>query len=355
MSSASEKAVENAKREKLRREKPLVYDKVIKIKERVENKIPTPMIDLAYSYRCNLHCSHCMVSRMTPKDTRLSPEKLRDLSNQADMLGLCQFTVSGGEPLTFPDLNDVITALQPDKFHLAMSSNGLLLTEARAKELKSLGLDKIKISIDDFDPAKHDENRNNEGCFEQAVKALFYAQKAGLSAVIQTVISHQNCRSDQTVKLADFGQKNGFAVDVMLAKAIGKWEGKTEVLIDDEDMDFLKQVHEEYPALHLDTFPTYGIDRGCAAVDSNLHITAYGDVLPCGFIHISIGNIFEESLDTILKRGMNIKFFGTRQNKCLAGHNRYFIHNYMSKFYGKKIPVSWRDVFEESDFINEQN
>ena len=180
---------------------------------------------------------------------------------------------------------------------------------------------------------------------------MFNARDAGLNVAVQTVISHQNCRSERTRQLADFGQKNGFAVDVMLAKAVGEWEGRHEVLIDEEDLKYLWEIHQEIPALHLDTFPTYGIDRGCGCVNSNLAITPYGDVMPCGFIHISIGNLFEETLEDILKRGMSIKHFGTYQKYCLSGMNRDFINKFMTKFYGKPLPISWHEAFTDEDFI----
>ena len=81
---------------------------------------------------------------------------LKNFTDQADALGLCQLNLSGGEPLLFTPLDKIFEALQPDKFHLSMSSNGHFLTLEKAKELKKMGLDKIKISLDDFDEAKHD-------------------------------------------------------------------------------------------------------------------------------------------------------------------------------------------------------
>lgn len=347
----SVKPTEEQKREKLKREKPLVFEKIVKIKERLSQGIPTPMIDIAYSYACNLSCKHCMVTRITPKERALDPAMMRNISDQAHELGLCQFTLSGGEPLVFKRLDDIIAAMQPDKFHLSMSTNGHFLTYEKACHLKSIGLDKVKISLDDFDAARHDANRQSEGAYQKAVTAMENAARAGLNVAVQTVISHQNCKTERTEELARFGQEHGYAVDVMLAKAVGAWEGKHEVLIDDDDYQHLWEVHQKYPALHVDTFPTYGIDRGCGCVNSNLHITPYADVLPCGFIHISLGNLFEESLADILARGMSIKYFGRYQKKCLSGHNRCFIDKFMTKFYDRQLPVHWSEVFLEEDFI----
>lgn len=344
-----EKEIENAKRAKLRREKPAVYDKVIKIAERHQKGIATPIIDIAYNYGCNLKCRHCTASRFTKKDRSLTPADLRKLSDEADALGLCQFCISGGEPLIFKDLDEVIAALQPDKFHLAMSTNGHFMTPEMAKRLKAAGLDKVKISLDDFDEKKHDENRKSGGAYQKAISAMLNAKAAGLSVVIQTVITHQNCRTDRLYRMAEFAQQNDFTVDMLIARATGAWEGKHEVLIDEADAEFLRKAHERYPVLHRDTFPSFGIDKGCGCVDSTLHVTQYGDVTPCVYIPIAIGNIFSESLAGIIKRGQSIKCFKKYSALCLSGEDRGFIDKYMSKSYGKPLPIPWQDAFGAED------
>lgn len=347
------KEAENPKREKLKREKPLVFEKILKLKERNEAGMATPVIDIGYNLACNFKCRHCFVSKYVKKDRVLTPDDLRNLSKQADELGLCQFVISGGEPLILKNLSEVIAALQPDKFHLSMSTNGYFLTKEMAVKLKEWGLDKVKISIDDFDENEHDGNRNQPGAYKKAMEALYNAQDAGLNVVIQTCITHLNCRTDRTIKMAKFAQENGFVVDVMIAHAIGEWEGRHDLLIDEEDAAYMREVNKMYPTLHRDTFPTYGIDRGCGCVNSNLHLTQCGDILPCGFIPISLGNIFEEKLGSILERGMSIKHFGEYNPLCVSGEDLDFIDKYMTKCYGKPLPVPWQDVFGEEDFINE--
>jgi MoaA/NifB/PqqE/SkfB family radical SAM enzyme len=348
----TEKEIEQQKREKLRKEKPLVLEKILKIEERFKKGIPTPIVDIAYNYACNLKCKHCTASRFKKDGRKLTPQDLRKISDECHQLGLCQFCISGGEPLLFKDLDEVITSLQPDKFHLTMSTNGHFMTKDMAKRLKTIGLDKVKISLDDFDEKKHNSNRNNDGAYQKAVNAMLNAKEAGLSVVIQAVVTHQNCQSDQTIQMAKFAKEHGFTVDVLIARATGEWEGKHDILIDEEDAKFLLNANKEYPVLHRDTFPSYGMDKGCGAVKACLHVTQFGDVLPCVYIHISIGNIFKESLKDIIDRGMKIKHFKEYNPKCLSGEDRNFIDNYMSKFYGKPLPVHYSKVFKKEDFLD---
>jgi len=347
-----ERQLEQGKRAKLRREKPMVYDKVINIDERYRQGIATPIIDIAYSYACNLSCEHCTASRFKKKGARkLTPRDLRRISDEADALGLCQFCISGGEPLIFKDLDAVVQALQPDKFHLAMSTNGHFMTQEMADHLRAIGVDKVKISLDDFDEAEHDANRKDQGAYRKAIDAMMRAKKAGLSVVIQTVVTHQNCQTPRLEQMARFAEREGFTVDVLIARATGSWEGRHDVLIDDADAEFLRRAHEEHPVLHRDTFPSYGMDKGCGCVDSTLHITQYGDVLPCVYVHIALGSIFEESLADLITRGQSIRCFREHNSLCLSGEDRGFINKYMTKFYGKDLPVHWSEVFDDGDLV----
>lgn len=347
--------IEQAKREKLQREKPLVFEKIMKIKERHAAGIATPIIDIAYSYICNLSCDHCTAWRgrwMRPKGERvMTPADLRRMSDEAHELGLAQFCISGGEPTVFKDIDEVITALQPDKFHLTMSTHGHFLTPEKARHYKSLGLDKVKISLDDFDPKMHDANRHSDGAYNKAITAMMNAKEAGLSVVVQTCVTHQNAQTGQLVEMAKFATEHDFSVDILAARPTGNWEGRWDVLITQEDEDYMFKLHEQYPALHRDVWPAYGMDKGSGAVHSTLHITQYGDIMPCVYIHIGIGNIFTGTLKEAIDLGQKIKWFKDYSRQCLSSERRDFIKGYMAKAYGKQLPIPWQDAFGEEDFV----
>lgn len=348
------KQIENARRAKLKAEKPLVYEKIMKYDEKTARGECTAIIDFCFDYKCNMHCAHCSNLSFAKKDREMTLEDLRDFARQADELGLAQFNISGGEPLVFDNLDEIVEALDPEKFHIAISTNGLLLTPEKARHLKEIGVDKIRVSLDSFDEKKYNENRNQKvsGAYNKAMEALFASKEAGIQTGINTVISHQNCQTKETEALAKFANDNDFNLDIFIARAIGAWEGKEEVLITAEDNQFLMELRNKYPVVHRDTFPTYGQDRGCGTVRNILHLTKYGDILPCVFIHISIGNIFEEPLKDIIDRGMRIKWFNEYQPLCLSGEHRNFIKKYMSKFYGKPLPISYKEAFTAEDFID---
>ena len=348
------KQFESAKREKLKKEKPLVYEKIIKLADMQKRDLPTSRIDIGFNYACNLKCKHCMANMFQKKERSLALADMRSIAEQADALGWCQFNISGGEPLILKNFDEVLKALMPEKFHIGISTNGYFLTEEKARHLKSIGLDKVMISLDSYDEALHNANRASDGAYSKAIAAIWNSKNAGLDTIIQTVITHQNARTEETVKLAKFAQENGFSLDLVIAKALGEWEGRHDILIDADDAKFLRELNKKYPAARRDVFPSYGMQGGCGALKGCFHISQYGDVFPCVFMHITIGNIFEDSLKTIVDRGMRIRHFRNRSGICLAGEDRNFIDKYMSRFYGKPLPVDYREIFtEKDDFIQE--
>ena len=100
--------------------------------------------------RCNLSCSYCNeyddVSKPVPTDVVISRiNKLADL-------GTSIITLSGGEPLLHPDLDDIIGAMRRRRVMAGMITNGYLLVPERVQRLNRAGLDHLQISIDNVMP-----------------------------------------------------------------------------------------------------------------------------------------------------------------------------------------------------------
>ena len=90
---------------------------------------------------------------------------------------------------------------------------------------------------------------------------------------------------------------------------------------------------------------------GCNTVN-RLYITPIGDVLVCPYVHIKIGNVYENTLKEISEYGFSIKYFNEHSDLCLAGEDTEFINNYMSKE-GQSIfnPVIAKEIFTNRDYV----
>jgi MoaA/NifB/PqqE/SkfB family radical SAM enzyme len=100
--------------------------------------------------RCNLSCTYCNeydnVSKPVPIETMF--ERIDKLG----ALGTTVVTISGGEPLLHPELDDVIGRIRSIGAIAGMITNGYLLTADRIQRLNRAGLDHMQISIDNVRP-----------------------------------------------------------------------------------------------------------------------------------------------------------------------------------------------------------
>lgn len=343
-------AKEQERRDYLKKTKPRVFEKVSKFNEKYNRGESIALIQLQYNYICNMKCEHCSIKRFQGKNDRrrLTPADVKILADQADALGLARFVISGGEPTVFPDLDELVAAIGPDRFFINSDTNGYLLAE-KAQHMKEIGIDRIQLSIDSLDAEAHDEFRGMPGAFAHAIAGIEECQRIGLPVYIQTVVTKERLHSEEFLKfLIHFNQK-GLGVFVSFAKPVGAWEGHFDNLIDKNDLAFMHELEKKYQVFtHLT--PGYGLDMGCIGVKGFITVTEYGDVQPCPYIHTSIGNIFEESLSDIIKTGMNIKFFGEHVDTCLIAEDLPFIKKYVAgHIYGKPVPVPYKEVFDDSD------
>jgi MoaA/NifB/PqqE/SkfB family radical SAM enzyme len=345
---------EAEKRNSLKKEKPHVYEKIVRFEEKVKKGESIAILQFQYDYRCNFRCQHCDVTRLQnrKKDRFFTINDVKELSRQADEMGLAHIVVTGGEPLVFPDFDDVVKAIDPQKFYITSDTNGWFLDAGRAKHLKGIGVDKIQLSLDSLSAIDHDEFRRKAGSHERAIRAIDAALNAGLSIIVQTVVTKQRVRSEEFIRFVEFLNGKGVGVFVSYAKPVGAWEGNFSCLVSRDDMDYVRELEKKYSVFtHLT--PSYGLDLGCIAVKRMVSITKYGDVMPCPYIHTSLGNFFEESLKDIIERGLKIKYFGKYIDTCLIAEDREFINDYVApKIYGKPLPVPYSEVFAEEDFID---
>lgn len=351
MSDKNLKLSEQNNRNKLMEEKPYVYEKMIKLEDKYNRGESIAIIQFQYNYQCNLTCEHCSIKRFQGKSDKKSftIEDVKNLARQADELGLARFVITGGEPLTFGDFDELVAAIDPKKFFINCDTNGWLMTPEKAKHLKSIGVDRIQLSIDSLDAEAHDEFRGRKGSYQKAVEAVDIAKEAGLGIFIQTVVTKQRLYSEEFIEFVEYFNAKDVGVFVSYAKPVGAWEGEYSGLVDKKDMAYMEELEKKYN-LFTHLTPGYGLKMGCIAVKGMISVTQYGDVLPCPYIHTSIGNVFKEPLKDVIQRGLDIKYFGEHVDTCLIAEDRDFIEKYVEKkIYNQDLPVPSDKVFSKED------
>lgn len=100
--------------------------------------------------RCNLACGYCNEYDRTSKPVELAIVKSR-LDKLAD-LGTSIVTISGGEPMMHPELDQIIHHIRHRGMIAGLISNGYYFTPDRIKRLNKAGLEYLQISIDNVEP-----------------------------------------------------------------------------------------------------------------------------------------------------------------------------------------------------------
>ena len=143
---------------------------------------------------CDLACRHCRAeARPCPDRAELGPEEARRLLDALTRFGSRPHLIlTGGDPLTRPDLYRLIEAARGLGFPVAVAPSATpLLTPATIRRLKAAGVGAISLSLDGSDAARHDGLRGVPGCFLRTIAAAEECVAAGLPFQVNTLVSEE--------------------------------------------------------------------------------------------------------------------------------------------------------------------
>jgi MoaA/NifB/PqqE/SkfB family radical SAM enzyme len=158
--------------------------------------------------RCNLTCAYCneydSISKPVP-----TGEMLRRIDRLAT-LGTTIITISGGEPLLHPDLDEIVARIRRHGLIATVITNGYLLTGDRIWRLNRAGLDVLQISIDNVQP--DDVSKKSLKVLDQKLRLL--AAHAEFDVTINSVIGAAVRHPQDALVIARRAQELGFASTV---------------------------------------------------------------------------------------------------------------------------------------------
>jgi MoaA/NifB/PqqE/SkfB family radical SAM enzyme len=100
--------------------------------------------------RCNLSCTYC--NEFDDFSKPVPTEEMFRRIDKLGALGTAVVTISGGEPLLHPELDDVIRRIRANGMIAGLITNGYLLVAERIQRLNRAGLEWLQISIDNVNP-----------------------------------------------------------------------------------------------------------------------------------------------------------------------------------------------------------
>jgi radical SAM protein with 4Fe4S-binding SPASM domain len=144
------------------------------------------MVDWAITGRCNLSCRHC---RGVP-ESELSAERARSLITEIADLKPGWVLVEGGEPLLRKDLFQLLGLMRERGLEVHLTTNGVLLTPLIIASLKQLGV-RVAVSIDGATAATYESIRG-VASFEEVVEQTRNCAQEGLLSAIDFTILKRN-------------------------------------------------------------------------------------------------------------------------------------------------------------------
>jgi MoaA/NifB/PqqE/SkfB family radical SAM enzyme len=161
-------------------------------------------VSLEITHNCNARCGHCHRGRVRG-EARATPERFGELNRE---LRPPAVQISGGEPLTRGDVEDIIQAIrQPNGIpFIVFVTNGALLHRDRFRRLRSIGVDQFSVSLD-FPDERHDAFRAIPGLFARIFQLLEGLEPAERTRVtFNTVVMSTNVR--EVLNLAKLDRKH---------------------------------------------------------------------------------------------------------------------------------------------------
>jgi radical SAM protein with 4Fe4S-binding SPASM domain len=156
------------------------------------SKDKKPVIAWNVTRACNLSCIHCYASATPgPAENELNRQESLDLITHLADFGVPVILFSGGEPLSSPHIFELIDEAVKKGMRAVLSTNGLLLTEDKAKLLKDIGLSYVGLSLDGLEES-HDRMRLKPGAFKGVLTAIRTSLSAGLKVGLRLTMTKSN-------------------------------------------------------------------------------------------------------------------------------------------------------------------
>jgi putative heme d1 biosynthesis radical SAM protein NirJ2 len=265
---------------------------------------------------CNMFCDHCYRDAGVKADQELNTAEARNLIDEIVQAGFRIMIFSGGEPLLRPDILELVRYARNKGLVPVFGTNGTLITPETANHLKDAGATGMGISLDSMDKEKHDDFRRFPGAWDGAVKGMMNCRNAGLPFQIHTTVMEWNQKeitdiTDFAVEIGAKGHHIFFLVPTGRAKNI-----EEESLKANRYEAVIKTIIHKQREVNIELKPTCApqfiriaeemglklrFQKGCLAGTHYCIINPIGDVQPCAYLNIKVGNIRETPFHEIWK------------------------------------------------------
>lgn len=279
-------------------------------------------MDLALTYRCNNDCSHCYNAR--PRTfTEMDTAGWKKVIDRVWDLAIPHIVFTGGEPTLRNDLPELIAYAEAKGLITGLNTNGIRLSSPDyTNSLVSAGLDHVQITLESHLPDIHDAMVHHTGAWEQTSRGISNALNSRLYVMTNTTMLQINTPTLEGT--LDYLARLGVTT-IGLNSLIYSGRGKNSNNgLEERELEpylTLAKAHVNRTGQKLIWYtPTrychfdpvtqeLGI-KGCSAARYNMCVEPDGSVLPCQSYYVSLGNILNDTWESIWQHPLSLSIRG---------------------------------------------
>ena len=273
----------------------------------VDSRWPAPVsVNMAVTAKCPYTCGHCSFGE--GGDRELTFDEAADRIRQIDALGATTVGFTGGEPLLWPRLAEAV-ARASKNITTFLFTSGYDLDARTASELHDAGLFAVVVSLDHFDADVVRRFRPEPSAYGNAVRAIAAARRAGLYVVANATALPALVTGRCLWRYVRFaGELGAHAVRLMPPFPVGRAGTRPEFRLNAREIEKLGRFHAAanrvrgLPAVTALPYLESPSHFGCLGGLHHTYISLDGDVLPCDFAPLALGNVNRETLATAWRR-----------------------------------------------------
>ncbi|MEO7802195.1 MAG: radical SAM protein [Ginsengibacter sp.] len=258
--------------------------------------------------KCGYKCEHCFEWEALNKPETLNRDHLLMVIQSFQKAGITQVQLSGGEPLNrIDDIHFILKNIGRDT-EVWLYTSGYHFTKQRSAALKSAGLAGIVISLDHWEPERHNIFRGKHNAFEWAKMAAQHATEQGLVVSLSLCATKDFISRENLSQYALLAKQWGVSfIQLLEPKAVGHYDGK-DVSLPQQQVQLLEEFYVtynydkaylSYPAIVYHGFYSRRVSCGGSA-NHYIYVDTDGDVHNCPFCQKKIFSALHDDIPSNL-------------------------------------------------------